>query len=271
MSELSHRLDILPKAQRLLWPNLKPAAHLGFALYGGTAIALRLGHRTSVDFDFFSETPLDRQALLGTMPFLNVAQVLQDRPDALTFLVRSDGELSETVKISFFGSITFGRVGIPKRAHTITSLRFEPVEVAHFLLCQQHQVPGIAIGGDHARKQCAVRTEESMQEDHPCTVGTETRMAKKVTGWVVSPPVSWRSSALHCSWRRYRRDQSRAPHLRPPRALNSCCRKAPDTSTPSPPAAECRILRTTMDRQTPPRPNSSATAVRHLHREFRTG
>lgn len=52
MSELSPRLEVLPQAQRLLWPDLQPAAALGFALYGGTAIALRLGHRTSVDFDF---------------------------------------------------------------------------------------------------------------------------------------------------------------------------------------------------------------------------
>jgi hypothetical protein len=28
-----------------------------FTLYEGTALALRLGHRQSVDFDFFSRTP----------------------------------------------------------------------------------------------------------------------------------------------------------------------------------------------------------------------
>lgn len=54
------RMEILPSAQQRLWPELRPAAELGFALYGGTAIALRLGHRHSVDFDFFSEKPLDR-------------------------------------------------------------------------------------------------------------------------------------------------------------------------------------------------------------------
>ncbi|WP_373321508.1 nucleotidyl transferase AbiEii/AbiGii toxin family protein [Rivihabitans pingtungensis] len=39
---------------------LAQASKLGFVLYGGTAIALRLGHRESVDFDFFSDRPLDR-------------------------------------------------------------------------------------------------------------------------------------------------------------------------------------------------------------------
>lgn len=114
MPELSPRLDVLPQAQRLLWPNLKPAANLGFALYGGTAIALRLGHRTSVDFDFFCETPLDRTALFEAMPFLAAARVLQDRSNTLTFLVTPDVTSNDTVKLSFFGSITLGRVGIPQ-------------------------------------------------------------------------------------------------------------------------------------------------------------
>ena len=49
-------LSILPPPQLRLWPELDttPAT---FTLYGGTALALRLGHRTSVDFDFFSNQP----------------------------------------------------------------------------------------------------------------------------------------------------------------------------------------------------------------------
>ncbi len=56
-------MEVLPPAQKRLWPELRAAAELGFVLYGGTAIALRLGHRHSVDFDFFSEKPLDRAAI----------------------------------------------------------------------------------------------------------------------------------------------------------------------------------------------------------------
>lgn len=115
MSHLSPHLDVLPQAQQLLWPKLRPAAALGFTLYDGTAIALRLGHRTSVDFDFFSHAPLDRAALFTAMPFLTQAQVLQDRPDTLTFLVAPEVGLSDTVKVSFFSSITFGRAGVPQR------------------------------------------------------------------------------------------------------------------------------------------------------------
>jgi hypothetical protein len=53
-----HR-EILPPAQQRLWPMLRPTAALGLVLYGGTAIALRLGHRVSVDFDFFTDRSLD--------------------------------------------------------------------------------------------------------------------------------------------------------------------------------------------------------------------
>jgi Nucleotidyl transferase AbiEii toxin, Type IV TA system len=115
MPELSPRLDILSEVQQLLWLKLAPAAALRFVLYGGTAVALRLGHRTSVDFDFFSDADLDRGALIEAMPFLEAARVLQDRPDTLTFLVTPDGQTSDVVKVSFFGPIPFGRVGVPER------------------------------------------------------------------------------------------------------------------------------------------------------------
>lgn len=55
ISRFEPHLHTLPEAQQALWPGLKPALGLGFVLYGGTAIALRLGHRISVDFDFFGK------------------------------------------------------------------------------------------------------------------------------------------------------------------------------------------------------------------------
>lgn len=103
--------ETLPQEQRLVLPALKPVRDLGFVLYGGTAIALRLGHRISVDFDFFTDLKLDRRAVLAIPVFQNGA-VFQDEPDALGILVKVDeGE----VKVSLFGDISFGRVGIPER------------------------------------------------------------------------------------------------------------------------------------------------------------
>jgi len=70
-------MEVLPPSQQLLWSALRSASSLGFVLYGGTAIALRLGHRTSIDFDFFSDSPLDKSALKEAFPFLAGATVLQ--------------------------------------------------------------------------------------------------------------------------------------------------------------------------------------------------
>lgn len=108
------RRAVLPPAQQKLWPLLAPAAELGFVLYGGTAIALRLGHRTSVDFDFFSSRPLDPRVLATALPFTQTATALQATPDTLTFLAAvPDAALGE-VKVSFFGMPGFGRVGQPE-------------------------------------------------------------------------------------------------------------------------------------------------------------
>jgi Nucleotidyl transferase AbiEii toxin, Type IV TA system len=50
---LKPRLDILPSPQRALWLELPVIVPESFVLWGGTALALHLGHRVSVDFDFF--------------------------------------------------------------------------------------------------------------------------------------------------------------------------------------------------------------------------
>lgn len=110
-------LDILPEVQRRLWPELRPTLQLGFVLYGGTAIALRLGHRSSVDFDFFTDQPLDRIAIHTAFPFLDRSQVLQDQPDTLTVVVSGGDSHDHPIKVSFFGTIGFGRVGEPEWTH----------------------------------------------------------------------------------------------------------------------------------------------------------
>ncbi len=103
-------MEILPRSQRALWPSLRPTVDLGFTLYGGTAIALRLGHRPSVDFDFLTEAPLDLASMTRALPFLATARTLQAEPN--TWVVLANTGYGE-VKVSFFGGISFGRVGDP--------------------------------------------------------------------------------------------------------------------------------------------------------------
>lgn len=105
------RLDALPPPQRRLWPELR-ATPSRFVLYGGTAIALRLAHRESEDFDFFSSEPLDGDALLAGIPYLNDAKVVQRARDTLTCVVDRGGP----VRVSFFGGLSLNRVESPQTA-----------------------------------------------------------------------------------------------------------------------------------------------------------
>lgn len=87
--------EILTKEQEHLKPLL---AHFSdrFGLVGGTALALQLGHRRSIDFDLFSLAPFDsmslREEIVGYFP---IEQELVDRPGELTFL-------SKKVKMTFY-------------------------------------------------------------------------------------------------------------------------------------------------------------------------
>lgn len=102
------RLEILPPPQRRLWPELS-AVPQGFVLYGGTAITLHLGHRPSVDFDFFGNQAFDPDRLAASLRFLSDGQVIQKAENTLTCLVDRDGP----VQISFFGVPGLPRLGKP--------------------------------------------------------------------------------------------------------------------------------------------------------------
>ena len=115
MAAFSPHLAILPVEQQTLWPQLALFRTLGYVLYGGTAISLRLGHRPSVDFDFFSDRPLIQSQLLQALPWLTQAHTIQTDPDTWSVLVSAPGlpASSAQVKVAMFGGIDVGRVGTP--------------------------------------------------------------------------------------------------------------------------------------------------------------
>jgi hypothetical protein len=104
------KTEILPKAQQELWPLLTRAPALSFVLYGGTAIALHLGHRVSVDFDFFRSEPLDKKDIETAFTFMRDAQTIQE--DENTLVVRAPMP-SGAVRVSFFGGVGIGRINEP--------------------------------------------------------------------------------------------------------------------------------------------------------------
>jgi hypothetical protein len=102
------KLEILPRPQRRLWIELKDTPQ-EFVLYGGTSLALRLGHRTSEDFDFFSNRPFVPDALRKAIGYLEGGEMRQFEENTLTAVVDRDGP----VKVSFFGNLKLNRVQNP--------------------------------------------------------------------------------------------------------------------------------------------------------------
>ncbi len=107
-TDFTPRLDILPPPQRRLWDELS-AVPPEFVLYGDTAMALHLGHRESVDFDFFGNKPLDPAQLVPAVPFLAGAIVTQRMPNTFSCTVDRGG----VVKLSFFGLPGIPRLSPP--------------------------------------------------------------------------------------------------------------------------------------------------------------
>jgi hypothetical protein len=104
-------LSILPEPQRQLWPELG-ATPKAFVLYEGTALALRLGHRQSEDFDFFSNQSFKPTTLRESIPYLKQAEMTRSQDNTLTAIVDRNGP----VKLSFFGSLGIKRVLDPDTA-----------------------------------------------------------------------------------------------------------------------------------------------------------
>jgi hypothetical protein len=50
---------ILDEQRLAILPKFEPFRALGYYLAGGTALALQIGHRDSIDFDFFSPQEFD--------------------------------------------------------------------------------------------------------------------------------------------------------------------------------------------------------------------
>lgn len=89
------RLDVLPPAQRAIWPRLA-SLPLDAVLYGGTALALRLGHRSSVDFDLFLPRSFEPGEMAREIASIGALDVMQSARNTLK--VRVDG-----VWLSLFG------------------------------------------------------------------------------------------------------------------------------------------------------------------------
>ena len=97
-ADFQPNLSMLPAPQRRLWDELETVPN-EFVLYGGTALALYLAHRQSLDFDFFGNRLFDPARLAAKIQFLTGATITQQEPNTLSAIIDRDGP----VKVSFFG------------------------------------------------------------------------------------------------------------------------------------------------------------------------
>jgi predicted nucleotidyltransferase component of viral defense system len=97
MEEFSswHPEAISPAAQNLLLGLGTASLSSRFYLAGGTGLALRFGHRRSVDFDFFSQETFNEETLLASLRE-HSPSVLSRAPSTLHLLLLE-------IKVSFIG------------------------------------------------------------------------------------------------------------------------------------------------------------------------
>jgi len=98
MKKTIFHYDILDKQRRSVLPLLKRFKSK-FYLAGGTGLALQLGHRDSIDFDFFSPKPIDTVKLYVEVKETFVGykiKKIQEEKNTLTVV------LNQKIKISFF-------------------------------------------------------------------------------------------------------------------------------------------------------------------------
>lgn len=88
--------EVLPKRQRELFFALSECSWISdFYLAGGTALALQIAHRRSIDFDFFSEKDFDMLFLKKKLPEFGIYSLRSESEIIL------DGDINK-VRISFF-------------------------------------------------------------------------------------------------------------------------------------------------------------------------
>lgn len=87
--------EILTKEQQELLPAVASFSRK-FGLVGGTAIALQIGHRHSIDFDLFSEKDFDNRRLRRKLEeFFPIEQIIVSKSQELTLMIHG-------VKMTFY-------------------------------------------------------------------------------------------------------------------------------------------------------------------------
>jgi hypothetical protein len=91
--------DILDAERTDFLPSLSWTRDAAFYLAGGTALAIHLGHRDSVDFDFFKHGSIDPDEVLIRCTDASTLDIVVTRKEPNTLSVIAGG----AIRLSFFG------------------------------------------------------------------------------------------------------------------------------------------------------------------------
>lgn len=96
MIDISLHLEILPEEQRALFDILAEQSWIvQFYLAGGTGLALHLGHRQSIDFDFFSQQEFQNREIIEQLRHIGTFELFSEAQYTIYGLLND-------VRISFF-------------------------------------------------------------------------------------------------------------------------------------------------------------------------
>lgn len=91
--------NILDKNRKSILPLLKNISEEGFYLAGGTGLALQMGHRDSIDFDFFKKDDFDTRKLIEKIASVfksHKLSITQQEKNTLSCVI------DDTIQLSFF-------------------------------------------------------------------------------------------------------------------------------------------------------------------------
>lgn len=119
--------DILDSKRKEILPLFQTVTDWGYYLAGGTALALILGHRDSIDFDFFTPEPIDTvflykkceelfsgHTLLRTQEESNTLGLLMDNKIQLTFMTYACPLVTPLITTEYFSLASLTDIGCMK-------------------------------------------------------------------------------------------------------------------------------------------------------------
>ncbi len=146
-------LNILDTKRQAILPLLKDFSKHGFYLAGGTGLALLLGHRDSIDFEFYKEGDFDTDILIEnitklfithqltvTQKEINSVSVLIDKKIQISFFGYHHSLLMPLVKSDYFDIATMLDIGCMKLS-AITSHYVEKDYVDLYFILQNLPLP----------------------------------------------------------------------------------------------------------------------------------